>query len=69
MPKASQAENTRDSDSIIKTHRQSEYQTIRETMKQISELQKADRQRGSRNQRKAIQKIHRKNPKKIFAEN
>lgn len=57
MPKASQAENKRNSDSIIKTHRHSEHQTIRETTRQISALQKADRQQGSRNQRKAIQKI------------
>jgi hypothetical protein len=66
VPKASQAENKRNSDSIIKTHRHSEHQTIRETTRQISALQKADRQQGSRNQRKAIQKIHRKIPKKIL---
>ena len=72
MSKASQAENKRDSDSIINrlTYHQniriSEHQTFRETMKQISALQRADRQHRSRKQRKAIQKIHRKIPKKIL---
>jgi hypothetical protein len=62
MPKASQAENKRDSDSII--NRLTDYQNIRLSEKQRSRYRHY--REAAESKRGAIQKIHRKIPKKIL---